>query len=83
MKLEVKLKNILFWVRNTVTVFKKDTELLIESSDINISDISRIYIVVGGDHGQGAFRFSMKILNIINNGNRKKKNFDIYFNSLI
>ena len=45
-----KPEHILFWVRDTVAVFKKETQLLIESSDIDISDINRIYIVVGGDH---------------------------------
>ena len=44
--------------------------MLIESGDIDISDINRIDIIVGGDHGQGAFRFPMKILFILNNGNR-------------
>ena len=43
--------------------------MLIESSDIDISDINRIDIVVGGDRGQGAFRFPLKILYIMNNGN--------------
>ena len=50
--------------------FKKETQLLIESSDINISNINRIDIVVGDDHGQGAFRFPIKILYIMNNGTR-------------
>ena len=36
---------------------------------MDISDINRIDIVVGGGHGQGVFRFPMKILYIINNGN--------------
>ena len=44
--------------------------MLIGSGDIDISDIIRIDIIVGGDHGQGAFRFPLKILYIINNGNR-------------
>ena len=44
--------------------------MLIYSGDIDIFNISRIDIVVGGDHGQGAFRFPMKILYIMNNGNR-------------
>ena len=44
--------------------------MLIESGDIDISDINRIYIVVGGDHGQGLFRFPMKILYTMNNSNR-------------
>ena len=33
-------------------------------------DMNRIDIVVGGDYGQWAFRFPMKILYIMNNGNR-------------
>ena len=65
-----KPENILFWIRNTVAVFKKETELPIESSDIEISDISRIDIVVGGDHSQGVFRFPMKMLYIMINDNR-------------
>ena len=41
---------------------KKDTQLLIESGDINLSNIDRIDIK--------AFRFSMKILYIMNNEKR-------------
>ena len=44
--------------------------MLIESSVIDISDINRIDIVVGGDHGQGAFRFPIEMLYIMNNGDR-------------
>ena len=44
--------------------------MLIESGDIDISTIDRIDIVVGGDHGQGVFRFPMKILYIMNNETR-------------
>ena len=65
--------NIFFWVRDTVAIFKKETQLLIESSDINISNINRIDIVVGGDHGQRAFRFPMKLLYIMNNGIRHER----------
>ena len=65
-----KPEHILFWVRDTAAIFKKETQLLIESSDIDISNVKRIDIVVGGDHGQGAFRFPMKILYIMNNGTR-------------
>ena len=62
-----KPEHILFWIRDTVTVFKKETQLLIES-DIDIIDI--IGIVIGGNHGQRAFRFPMKILYIMNNEKR-------------
>ena len=44
--------------------------MLIESGDIDISNINRIDIVVGGDHGQGVFRFPMKILYIMNDDTR-------------
>ena len=36
-------------------MFKKETQLLIKSGDIYLSDIEKIDIVVGGDHGQGLF----------------------------
>ena len=65
-----KPEHIFFWVRDTVAVFKKEAQLLIESGDIDISNINRMNIVFGGDHDQGTFRFPMKILYIMNNGNR-------------
>ena len=70
MKKGSKPERILFWVRDIIAVFKKETHLLIESSDIDISNINRIDIIVGGDHGQEAFRFPMKIFYIMNNGIR-------------
>ena len=51
---------ILFWVRDTVAVFKKETELLIDSDQIDRSDMNRIDIVVGGDYGKGKLRFPIK-----------------------
>ena len=57
-----------FLVRDTVAVFQKETQLLIESDNIDVSDTDRTDKVVDGDHGQGAFRFPMKILYIMNNG---------------
>ena len=41
---------ILFWVRDTVAVYKKGIRLLIDSSNIDIYEINRIDIVVGSDH---------------------------------
>ena len=67
---ERKTINILFWIRDSVAVFKKETQLLIEYGDINVSDIDSIDIVVNGDYGQRSFHFPMKILYIMNNGNR-------------
>ena len=46
--------------------------MLIDSCDIDIFNISRIDIVVGGDHSQGAFRFPMKILYIMKDDTRHK-----------
>ena len=57
-------------VRDIVAVYKKERLLLIDSSTIDIYEINRINIVVGGGHGQGTFRFPMKILYIMNNGKR-------------
>ena len=56
-------------MRGTVALFKKETQLSIESGDTDIYNVDRTDIVVGGDHGQGSFRFPMKILYIMNNGN--------------
>ena len=61
---------ILFWVRNTFAVFKKDTQLSIDSGKIDLSDVDRIDTVVVDDHGQRTFRFPMKILYIMNNEKR-------------
>ena len=44
--------------------------MLIDSGDIDTYEINRIDIVVGGDHGQGEFRFPMKIVRIMNSGKR-------------
>ena len=55
-----KPEHILIWGHDTVAVLKKETQLLIESGDINIPNINRIDIVVGGDHGQGEFRSNEK-----------------------
>ena len=65
-----KPEHILFWIRDTVAVFKKQTQILIYSGDIDILNINRIDINVGGYYGQGAFRFPMKILYIMNDDTR-------------
>ena len=39
--------------------------LLIKSNQLKVAEISRIDVIVGGDHGQGAFRFLIKILFVI------------------
>ena len=38
----IKPELILFWVRDTIAVVKKETQMLIESGDIDISNINRI-----------------------------------------
>lgn len=35
----------------TVAIFKEENQLLIESGGLNLFDIDRIYIVIGGDNG--------------------------------
>ena len=60
-----------FWVRDIVDIYKSENQILIDSSDIDINEMNRIDIVVGGDHRQGDF-FPMKILNIMNSGKSHK-----------
>ena len=33
---------------------------------LNLDALSRIDVVIGGDHGQGTFRFPMKLLFVLN-----------------
>ena len=61
---------ILFAFVTMFLFFKEKDTVLIDFDQINISDINNIGIVVGGDHGQGAFRFPMKILYVMNSGKR-------------
>ena len=61
---------VLFWVRDIDDVYKKENVMLIYSNDIDINEINRIYVVVVSDHGQGAFRFPIKIVFATNNGKR-------------
>ena len=46
-------------------MFKKEISLLIKSNQLKFDEISRIDVIAGGDHGQGAFRFPMKLLFIM------------------
>ena len=57
---------ILCWVRDIVDVYKKETQMLTDFSNIDINETSRIDIVVRGGHGQGVIRFKIKILYTIN-----------------
>ena len=43
----------------------KEISLLIKSNQLKVAEISRIDVIVCGDHGQGAFRFLMKLLFVI------------------
>ena len=56
---------ILYWVRDSTTIFNKEISLLIKCNIINVDNISSIDVIVGSDHGQGAFRFPMKLLFIM------------------
>ena len=41
---------------------KKETILLIHSNQLIVNEISRIDVIVDSDHGEGVFRFLMKLL---------------------
>ena len=66
-----KLESILYWVRDSTAIFKKEISLLIKCKLITIDDVSRIDVVVGGDHSKGTFRFPMKLLFIMKSSKTK------------
>ena len=43
---------ILFWVHDIVTIYKKESLMLIDSSYIDMNEINSIDVVIDGDHGQ-------------------------------
>ena len=53
---------IVYWVRDSSVMFNKEINLFINSNQLKFNEISRIDMIVGGDHGQGAFRFPVKLL---------------------
>ena len=67
--------------------------LFINHNQIKVNEISRIDIIVDGDHGQGAFRFPMKLLFVMKSENIEhtssvayilcKKNGDILKSTII
>ena len=58
-----KAELILYWIRDSTAIFKIEISLLVKSNILNLDDISRIDVIIGGDHGQGVlikFLFVMK-----------------------
>ena len=53
---------IVYLVRDSVAIFKKEISLLINSNQLIVSEISRIDIIVCVDYDQGTFQFSIKLL---------------------
>ena len=53
---------MLYWIRGSTATFKKEINLSVKSNLLNLDDISRIDVIIGGDYGQGTFRFPMKLL---------------------
>ena len=47
-----KPKLMLYWVRDSVALFKKGIGLLIKSNHLKVDEISRIDVIVDGGHGQ-------------------------------
>ena len=90
-----KPKFILYWIRDSTIIFKKEISLLVKSNILNLDDISRIDVIISGDHGQGAFRFPMKLLFVMKSSKNierecsvayilcKKDNVEILKNTII
>ena len=66
-ELDSKPNFIFYWVSDYTAIFKKEITLLINSKQLKVNEISRIDIIVGGDHGQGNFIFLMKLLFVVKN----------------
>ena len=47
----------MYWVRDFIVIFKKEISLLIKYNQLKVDEISRIDIVVGGDHGKVLLAF--------------------------
>ena len=56
---------ILYWGCDFVDMFKKETTLLINTNQLIVHEISKIDVIVGGNHSQCVFRFPMKLLFIM------------------
>ena len=56
---------ILFWIGDSTTILTKKTNILINSLKVNVNNIDRIDIVLGEYYGQGAFRFPIFKINIM------------------
>ena len=61
-ELDSRSEPILYWVRDSTAIFKKEVTLFINSKKLKVNEISRIDVIVIGDHGQRAIRFPMKLL---------------------
>ena len=64
---------IVYWVCDSVEMFKKEISLLINSNQLKINEISKIDVIVGDDHDRGAFRFLMKLLFVMKSEKHAKR----------
>ena len=55
-------------IRDYISVFTIETSMLIEYFNLNVNNINQIDIVVGGYHSQDLFRFPMKLIYVMGNG---------------
>ena len=55
-------------MHDSISIFKKETNILIDSFSVNVNNIDRIDSVVRGDHGTGTFRFIMKLMCVMDDG---------------
>ena len=70
---------ILYWIRDSTEIFKKEISLLIKFHVMNVDDISRIDVTVCGDHGQCAFRFPMKLLFIMKSSKKIERESSVAY----
>ena len=71
-KVGIKSKLIVYYIRDSLV------NMLIEFSNLNVNNIHQIDIVAWGKHNQGANRFSMILVYVMDNGMilKRMKNVD-------
>lgn len=67
-KIGTKPELILLSICHFIYVIKKETNIRIEIFNLNVSHIYRIDSIVGGDHGQDKFQFSIKFNYVVDDG---------------
>jgi hypothetical protein len=74
---ETKVEEVSYDYQDLVEVFKYVTASLLMDGGVDVIDVKRVCLVLGGDHGVGAFRLTIRILIRLKNGKVLKDDIGI------